>query len=236
MKMEQNKLENEIKTQLENRTIAPSANAWDRLDAMLTINEKPKKRFPWLLVAASFIGFVFVGTIIFQTRNISPTANDQINSQVVINDAMTNNPNSKISNPIPNHQEIIQNPQITSNSSEQYTKSKTKNRVSIINQNQIAITNQNQKNETKINEILNQNKAVSQEINENKLNLTANQSIEIASNNSKSETKSISVDANALLSQVDKEINTEYRETVLQKISRKYQSARTVFVERNIQK
>lgn len=234
--MEPNKLENEIKSQLENRTISPSANAWDRLDAMLTINEKPKKRFPWLLVAASFIGFVFVGTIIFQTRNISPTANDQINSQVVINDAVTNNPDSTIKNPLPDHQEITHNPQLTQNPSKLKLQLKTKNRVSIINQNQIAINNQNQKNETKINEILNQNKAVSQEINENKLNLTANQSIEIASNNSKSETKSISVDANALLSQVDKEINTEYRETVLQKISRKYQSARTVFVERNIQK
>ena len=37
MQMEPNKLENQFREKLNNREIQPSANAWDRLDAMLSV-------------------------------------------------------------------------------------------------------------------------------------------------------------------------------------------------------
>jgi hypothetical protein len=40
--MAQNKLENQIKEKLNSREIQPSAQAWDRLDAMLTVAEEKK--------------------------------------------------------------------------------------------------------------------------------------------------------------------------------------------------
>lgn len=42
--MELNNFEQQAKEKLSNREIAPSAQAWDRLDAMLSVQEKPKKK------------------------------------------------------------------------------------------------------------------------------------------------------------------------------------------------
>lgn len=65
--MEPNKLEQDIQQKLQGRTIQPSANAWDRLDAMLTVAEQqaapqevkvvPVKRTnrSWLYMAAAFL-------------------------------------------------------------------------------------------------------------------------------------------------------------------------------------
>jgi hypothetical protein len=44
MKMEPNKIESQFKQKLEQRTIQPTEMAWDRLDAMLSVAEKKKKR------------------------------------------------------------------------------------------------------------------------------------------------------------------------------------------------
>ena len=37
-------LDKNIKNKLNAREIQPSANSWDRLDAMLSLEEKPKKK------------------------------------------------------------------------------------------------------------------------------------------------------------------------------------------------
>ena len=42
--MEPNKLENQIREKLHSREIQPSAQAWDRLDAMLTVAEEKKNK------------------------------------------------------------------------------------------------------------------------------------------------------------------------------------------------
>jgi hypothetical protein len=65
--MEPNKLEQDIQQKLQGRTIQPSANAWDRLDAMLTVAEQQaapqevkvvpvkKTNRSWLYMAAAFL-------------------------------------------------------------------------------------------------------------------------------------------------------------------------------------
>ncbi len=68
--MEPNKIENQIKEVLKNREIQPSAQAWDRLDSMLTISEnKPKSNFKWIAIAATLIGFSIVGIVLMNTNN-----------------------------------------------------------------------------------------------------------------------------------------------------------------------
>ena len=68
--MERNKFENNIQEQFNKRTIAPSAQAWDRLDAMLTVAEekKPKKGFFWIGIAASFIVFLGIGFFLIDNK------------------------------------------------------------------------------------------------------------------------------------------------------------------------
>ncbi len=63
--MEPNKLEQEIREKLSGRTINPSPMAWDRLDAMLTVAEggKPtkKRNRAWMYMAACFLLMLSVG-------------------------------------------------------------------------------------------------------------------------------------------------------------------------------
>src|SRR6478609_107907 len=61
--MEPNNWEKEFKKQLNSREILPSEMTWDKLDAMLSAAEKPKTKFPWMYVAASFVGLLVVGTV-----------------------------------------------------------------------------------------------------------------------------------------------------------------------------
>ena len=73
--MEPNNFEKDFREKLNERKIEPSKKAWDRLDAMLSVAEekKPEKKSKrkWLYIAASFIGFLLVGTIFFnQNKNV----------------------------------------------------------------------------------------------------------------------------------------------------------------------
>lgn len=61
--MEPNKLEQDFKKKLEQRTIQPSEMAWDRLDAMLSVTEKKKPNRAWMYMAASFLVFLLVGSL-----------------------------------------------------------------------------------------------------------------------------------------------------------------------------
>ncbi len=72
--MEPNKLETQFKEQLNSREIKPSEMAWSKLDAMLSVadssnseqaKQKQKTKFPWMFMAASFVGFLLIGTIYF---------------------------------------------------------------------------------------------------------------------------------------------------------------------------
>ena len=79
--MERNKLENQIAEKLNSREIQPSAQAWDRLDAMLSVSEEKKTRRPFgfLFIAASITVLLTVGLFFF-TQNgsqIEPK-NDEI--------------------------------------------------------------------------------------------------------------------------------------------------------------
>lgn len=63
--MEPNNIEDQFRDKLNEREIKPSENAWDRLDAMLTVAEKPKRSYGWLYIAASFLGFLLIATVFF---------------------------------------------------------------------------------------------------------------------------------------------------------------------------
>lgn len=63
-------MEQDFKKKLGKRTIQPTDMAWDRLDAMLTVAEKKKQpKRTWMFVAASFLGFLLVGTLLFKLQD-----------------------------------------------------------------------------------------------------------------------------------------------------------------------
>lgn len=63
------KLEKHIKERLEERKLTPSVQAWDKVSAKINIDEKPKQK-GWYLygIAASFIGILFVSIFFFKSE------------------------------------------------------------------------------------------------------------------------------------------------------------------------
>jgi hypothetical protein len=77
--MKNSAIENQFKEKMNAREIAPSKASWDRLDAMLTVAEKPKRNFKWMYVAASVLGFLLIGTLYFgQNQKETVVTNDTI--------------------------------------------------------------------------------------------------------------------------------------------------------------
>lgn len=81
--MKKSIIENQFKEKINAREITPSIASWDRLDAMLTVSEKPKRSFKWMYVAASFLGFLLIGSLYF---NQNQKENTILEIPVVTND------------------------------------------------------------------------------------------------------------------------------------------------------
>ncbi len=242
-----NKLDNEIKNKLNYREINPSAQAWDRLEAMLDVTEKPKKKFPWFLVAASFIGFVFVLTFFFKS-NLDTTKipfehnvvqnNDTINTNslinpIVLNDISNSKSDSQIENKInllPNQKQIAQQNIYSKNA---IAKSE---RVSIIKKNQnIILVNVYDKEKEIIVEVPSINIKIQELVSDKNL-VSKSEELNFNPEVLSSEPKTIKINATSLLSKVDNELRKEEQQNIFQKIGKNLQTVKVAFVERNIKK
>ncbi len=234
--MAPNKLENQIQEKLNSREIQPSAAAWDRLDAMLTVAEEKKtKRLPllpfrYIGIAASFLVFLAIGKLVYD-QNSNPEVSGEIpNSK---NQPKIVNSNPEVSGKISTNkfqtptaiQVIAQNQQPAPEASGHNLQSK---RVSIINQNQnnqiVAVITKKQED---LQPIISQEVVVS-----NQKNVVAE--VEIPTQQQTPVTK-IKVNATSLLSQVDGELNQTYRETKLEKIARNFNTVKVALANRNNQ-
>lgn len=106
--MAQMKLEDKMKERLEERTIEPSAAAWDRIAGKLETQDVVKKsnRKLWLAIAASFIGGV-VATLIILNQEPFVQGNDQlvITPEVEGIEEMKNDISKINSNPVAHEEE-----------------------------------------------------------------------------------------------------------------------------------
>lgn len=233
--MEPNKFEQEIKDKLEGRKIKPSTKSWDRLDAMLSVEEKPKKKsFVWFYVAASLF-FVFGITYWFINQNPTEIVIPQ-NTIVTTNDKDSFE-STEEGNSIENKVEInskliekiqpIHNPVVVQNNIGKETKRQIENK---------QITPQNEVFENNLVESFVDNpepkthKFVSPEM----LLASVENNKENSSITNSNKTKStVKVDANSLLLSVESEITEEYRETTFDKLKRKFEQAKTAVANRN---
>jgi hypothetical protein len=256
--MGQNKLDNQIKEKLNSREIQPSSQAWDRLDAMLTVAEekKTKRSFGWLYIAASVTILLTVGMYFFTQNGTEISTQNNVVGTEAKKDAIQkegNNPEVPIDNTIVKNQETqvaVSNPNIN-----QQSINTNQKQNSIINQktNQNNQSNQNQNNQNQIikdKEIVYQNssdvalkdlpKTVEpKEIvfagSKNSTALTDEQLLASLDNSAKKSNKkaSVKVDAKNLLSQVDGELEMTFREKVIDKVSKKYKKIEVALANRN---
>jgi hypothetical protein len=227
--MEQNKLENEFRKKLNQREITPSENSWDRLDAMLTVAEdkKPIRSYGWIYIAASIVSFAFLGTFFF-TQN---TQNTRIESNEVVIE------NNQKAEPIQNGITIVP-PNPKSESTVVISEVKKVKRNST-DTNPI-ITNQVAQNSSSLFPIV-EKKETNQEIVQVATSNTSDVNVDkmlaevqTSSKEGNSKTK-IKVNPNTLLTQVDGELELSFREKVINKVNKNYQTVKVALANRNIQ-
>ena len=238
--MEPNKFDKSIKNKMEARTIVPSTDAWDKLEAMLDDANKPKRNCSWIYIAASFVGLLFVGSIImFQEESHSINTNHP--RPVVIKEQSTKNPseNGKDSNKVQlsfqkGNSGIIAVTKENDLHKKQLHHWKEKQRIA-------ATTAKGPEKEY---EVVSADKKEARSIYKNKY--STGESLLAAISDSKIVETSgqeivrkneirTTVDPNVLLSSVENELNESYRESAIDKISKKLNAIKTAVANRNYQ-
>lgn len=251
--MAQNKLENQIKDKLNSREIQPSAQAWDRLDAMLTVAEekKTKRSFGWLYIAASVLVFVTLGMFFFTPKTTQIEPQNNVVQTDIKKDSLTKEPNSKVGIQTTTQENVVA-------SSDQ--KPSNSNHQSSINSQVVSINNQkatstNQKQSSNQNQII-KDKAIDfqntvdvalkdlpkietrkeiviQGSNNDKSDEALLASLDKVAKQSANQKSVVKVDAKSLLSQVDGELEMSFREKVINRVSKNYKEVKVALANRN---
>ena len=239
--MEPNKLDFEIKQKLDARMIQPSAQAWDRLNAKLDVLEKTKEKrnYKWIFIAASFVGFLLIGTAYFTV--LDTEIMDKNQPAVVLEQKN----DSRI-----NEEDDLTNEEVVSNIGQNKTVYPSKVVANAVNtkskqlsnkENTVSIINQSKENNAIVNPVENSNY---QTVSKNRY-ISAEKLLSEVSN-TKSESNplyktvdrsrnGIAVNPNSLLSNAETELNQSFRETALEKLNKNYNAIKTVLVNRNYQ-
>lgn len=253
--MEPNKLEKQFKEQLNSREIQPSEMAWSRLDSMLTAADpsnseqakrKSKTKFPWMYIAASFIGFLLIGTVYFsQNKN---AIENQMQEVVIQNSAtpeITVVPDNKVK--LKTEGEKITSTTVVSKTNSGSAKSpilKEKSNIVAPNLNQsqvaeVSIRNHSKENRASDNSFQDKNyqstgsnryvsaEKLLAEVTNTKFEPNATDKVIEKSR------KAISVNPNSLLSSAETELNQSFRESALNRLNKNFNAIKTVLVNRN---
>ncbi len=243
--MEPNKLEKQFREKLNAREIQPSTQAWDRLDAMLSVAEEKKTRRPFgfLFIAASILVLVTLGTFFFtqDATKIQPQHNNSVVETEIKKDTAQN--------PVKHNQlPIVKSEKNTEAIAT--TDNQPSNQSSIINQK----TTVNQKDNAYQSQIIKDKEIVFQnsgdlalkdlpKIVDSKETIAVKRetvsdadllaSLDAAAKQSTSKNSTMKVDAKSLLSQIDGELNQTFREKTFSKLSKNYQEIKVALANRN---
>ncbi len=241
--MEPNKFEIQIKEQLNAREIKPSAMAWDKLDTMLSETEKQKTKFPWLYVAAIFVGFLLIGTLFFDQKESVNVINQE--DGVVFQDSNKNKDNVKTivtlknTNTLsialkPNVQKGIVVPQYQASTQQKSLKLEKNELAAAQIKNSkndsltILVENNNLKKDTK-NRYVSASGLLAEVSN---TQLESSTSLQV----NPKPIKSTTVNPQNLLSDVETEMNQTFRESAISKFNKNYNAIKTVLANRNYEK
>lgn len=226
--MAQHKIDNQIREKLNAREIQPSAQAWDRLDAMLTVSEekKSKKGYGWFFVAASMILFIGLGFFLFNS-NETIEVNNSIPVVTTIKEEINSTETNTINEISIEKQQpvLVQNKVIYSKKQSKFIKSVETNELikeeNIIQENPTPNTHHPS---PKLYKYVTPEDLLAEVQTGEKV---------IASDKKTSPKTKMKVDANSLLTNVEKELDENHRETTLDKLNRKFKDAKSALANRN---
>lgn len=248
--MEPNKAEKQFKDKLNAREIQPSSQAWDRLDAMLSVTEekKTKRPFGFLFIAASILVFATLGLFFF-TQNIKEIKPANTIVGVEIKKDTTQKQANKFQEP------IIEKPQENTIAINQFQSSRNaqqnsmelsgKNQKTTLNQS--TNDNQNQINKDKEIEYLLSGDVAIKDIpkmsTHREMIVLGNASIKSdealltdldkVAKQTGAQKMVVKVDAKSLLSQADGEVEYTFREKIINKVNKNYQEVKVALANRN---
>jgi len=241
------KFEENIKEKLEERTLQPSSQAWSTLSEKLVedTNKSSNKIFWWLGIAASFIGiFLVVNTFLktSETSSLTPVLVETEAQEVEVfeseNDIVT--PEASIAIEGSNVTEIM--------ASEKNTNpKKIKNEAVIVNKNQVKNNSLAQlENTEESEEVLNNSISETPSFEIKVVNLETQDKINKTETNidsllskaqqhiaEKSQVKTYSIDANALLQDVEEDLDESFRAKVFETVKTNYKRVKTAVAHRN---
>ncbi|MEZ0129600.1 hypothetical protein AB9T88_07495 [Flavobacterium sp. LBUM151] len=234
--MEPNNFEEDFREKLNQRTIEPTNKAWDRLDAMLSIAEEkqPEKNYKWLYIAASIVGFLVVGTFFFnQKKSTIENPKENVVIKENVNKDSVVRPNLNILDSVKTEIAISETPSIQNLLKKENQLNPKPNKVIKNEKNQITESSVIIKNNQEKQSINNQTSVVETSKNENvdQLLNTAEKTV-VAENSAKPKSK-IKVNASDLLNQVDGELELSFREKVITKVNKNYQTVKVALANRN---
>jgi hypothetical protein len=230
--MKKNAIENQFREKINAREIASSKASWDRLDAMLTIAEKPKRNFKWMYVAAIFLGFGITGTLYFnQNENRAAINNDTI----VVNESKATPETIAIPFEGNKIEKAITKTVIKEDLASREIKSGTKSN-SVLSYKIIEITEKAETQEQSLS-IINQ-KAEQKVVSQKSKYVNVDELLASVDNASQKKstmvTKSnVKVNSNELLSQVDGELDLTFREKAINAVNQKFKTAKLALSNRN---
>ncbi|OAB27988.1 hypothetical protein SAMN05444395_103194 [Flavobacterium fryxellicola] len=240
--MEPNKFELQFKEKLNSREIQPSEMTWNKLDAMLTDAEKPKAKFPRMYVAASFVGFLLLGTFYFNQKG-----NTMNNSKVVLETSVapptTVGPDKRLKAAKEQEKGLVFTvvpKSISRTNGAPILKVKSTSNGSMRNQEVALLIKNHSQEDTTIGAIATN---ANDELPPKSKYISAEQLLAQVSN-TKSKTslaavaiektrKGVEVNANRLLSEAETELNQSFRASALDRLNKNFNTIKTVLVNRN---
>ncbi len=227
--MEPNKLENDFRDKLAQRTLQPSAMAWDRLDAMLSVAEekkKPKKR-TWMYVAASFLGLLLMGTLFLKQGSSEIDTTVKSNDAVVAAPSAKSTDNTEVAAPVV--ETVTEMPAAISNQPVQVAEVKHKPASTKT----VAAPQVKNKNET-LPAVMQNNEAIAENIQEKPLVNDADKLLaESLAQNQGNTKRSIKVDSKSLLSSVEGELDQSFKEKAFNGAVKNFNAIKTSVANRN---
>lgn len=224
MEMEPNKVETQIREKISAHEITPSDSSWERLDAILSdkMESKSNSNFIWIPIAASLL--ISIG-LFFNTNGLQELIKDKGVRAVANSTDSSKNHTVKKSRVI---KVLTQEKRVAISAVNQprlIKQTSVKMRIGKENDPISQIQNRISSNEKEFGLKI-QNALVESEKDDEKESRVS--ILKQVSVNEK-----IKVDANSLLSEVDRELEQTFREKVITKIGKNYQEIKVVLVTRN---
>jgi hypothetical protein len=237
--MEPNNFDKDIQQKFNSRKIEPSAQAWDRLDAMLTVAEEKKqpRNYFWLKIAASFLLFTGMGYVFFQqnqkSETLQPTNEVVISKESPANEVENNDDTEIIILPETQNELAIATPKATNSATKKVSKQNDNSKYKSKLDTYLAITGKqneviaNNENNNQQKEQTNQ-KSTYNYVNPETL-LAEVQGNKKPKGNTNTYKSTLKVNPNDLLNSVESELDQSFKDKALTK----FKQAKSVFVNRN---